>query len=67
VNRELVAKLLLLIAKVQESCGAHIFKRGLAKAAALLNGVGNSISGWVLELKEWLKDPDYLFWLGTVR
>jgi hypothetical protein len=40
-------------------------KRGLAKATALLTGIKNGLSGWVLALKAWLMDPDYIFWLGT--
>jgi len=33
-------------------------KRGLARAAALLTGIENGISGWLLALKLWLKDPE---------
>ena len=53
-----VAKLSGLLEKLQERRGMRIFKRGLAKAAVLLNGVENGISGWVLPLKEWLKAHD---------
>jgi len=67
VNETVVAKLLALLEMLTETRGMLIFKRGLAKAAVLLNGVEHGLSGWVLQLKEWLKDPDYIFWLGTLR
>jgi hypothetical protein len=26
---------------------------------------GEDIFAWAPSLREWLKDPDYVFWLGT--
>jgi len=41
-------------------------RRGLAKAAALLrDGAETDIFAWVPQFKSWLKDPAYIFWLGT--
>jgi hypothetical protein len=51
--------------QLTETRGTRIVRSGLAKAAALLNSVENGISDWVLQLKEWLKDPDIIFWLGA--
>jgi hypothetical protein len=46
-----------------------IFKRGFAKARTLLDkdkGKG-AVFAWAPRFREWLKDADYIFWLGTVR
>nr|QNO53925.1 hypothetical protein NNHBGCAA_00025 [Methanosarcinales archaeon ANME-1 ERB6] len=69
VNGMLVEKLLRLVARLKEiSKGMRIFKRGYAKAVAMLDR-GEEIFGgvfvWAPRLKGWLKDPDYIFWLGT--
>ena len=66
LNESLRVKLERLIERLRETRGQRIVKRGLAKAAAILKGVENGISVWLLELKTWLKDPDYIFWLGTM-
>ena len=34
------------------------------KAAALLSK-GKNVFAWAPSFKEWLKDPDYVFWLGA--
>jgi len=65
LNESLLAKLERLVEQLTETRGQRILKRGVAKAAALLSGIENGISGWLLQLKAWLKDPDYIFWLGT--
>ena len=65
LNESLLVKLERLVEQLTETQGMRIVKRGLAKAAALLNGVENGVSGWLLQLKAWLIDPDYIFWLGT--
>ena len=44
--------------------GARIFKRGYEKAVELLNK-GKGIFAWAPSLRKWLKDPDYVFWLGA--
>ena len=64
LNESLLAKLSRLVELLTETRGQRIVKRGLAKAAALLSGIENGLSGWVFALKAWLKDPDYIFWLG---
>jgi hypothetical protein len=33
----------------------------------LEKGEENGVFVWAPSLKKWLKDPDYVFWLGTVR
>jgi len=68
VNAALVKKLLALVEKLKETKGMKIFKRGLKKAVEMLEKYEeNGIFVWAPQLKHWLKDPDYIFWLGTMR
>ena len=68
VYETLVKKLLVLVERLGESKGMRIFKRGLNKAAKLLDkGEEIGVFVWAPSLKKWLKDPNYIFWLGTVR
>ena len=68
VNTALVEKLSALIEKLKETKGMRIFKRGFKKAVNLLDkGEDKGVFVWVPRLKDWLKDPDYIFWLWTVR
>lgn len=57
-----------LIEKLKETKGMRIFKRGFEKAVEMLEkGEEVEVFKWAPRLKYWLKDPDYIFWLGTVR
>ena len=39
-----------------------------AKAVAMLDrGEEEGVFVWAPRLRDWLKDQDYIFWLGTVR
>jgi len=68
VNGSLVEKLLVLVKRLGETKGMRIFKRGLKKAAKLIEaGEETGVFVWAPSLKKWLKDPNYIFWLGTVR
>lgn len=64
VNEKLVRKLSVLVDKLKATSGARIFKRGFEKAVELLNK-GEGIFAWAPELRDWLKDTDYVFWLGA--
>ncbi len=64
VNEMVVSKLSTLMEKLKATSGARVFKRGYEKAVELLNK-GESIFAWAPSLREWLKDPDYVFWLGA--
>jgi hypothetical protein len=66
-NRLVVAKLMALVERLQETKGMRIFQRGFKKAAVMLENGEEQVFAWAPQLKEWLKDPDYIFWLGTVR
>ena len=57
-----------LVKMLEETKGMRIFKIGLNKAAKLLEvGEEKGVFVWAPRLRHWLKDPDYVFWLGTVR
>jgi hypothetical protein len=67
VNGTLVEKLVGLIEKLKETRGMRIFKRGFDRAVELLGKSGEpGVFVWAPRLKGWLKEPDYIFWLGTV-
>ena len=57
-------KLSVLMDKLKETSGAKVFRRRYEKAAKLLSK-GESIFAWAPSLREWLKDHDYVFWLGA--
>ena len=66
INGLLVEKLLGLIEKLKETKGLRIFKRGFEKAVKMLaKSEEKGVFIWAPRLKDWLKDPDYIFWLGT--
>ena len=68
VNRMIVEKLLALIEKLMETPGMRVFKRGFEKAVELLRkSEEKGAFAWAPRLRYWLKDPDYIFWLGTMR
>ena len=68
VNGKLVEKFLGLIERLKETKGMRIFKRGFEKAVEMLErGEEKGVFLWAPKLREWLRDPDYIFWLGTVR
>ncbi|MGB2729054.1 MAG: hypothetical protein WBD09_11430 [Halobacteriota archaeon] len=68
VNRMLVEKLLGLVERLKETKGTRIFKRGFKKAVEMLDkGEEKGVFAWAPSLRYWLRDPDYIFWLGTVR
>ena len=69
INGKLVEKLLGVIEKLKEiSKGMRIFRKGFKRAAEMLEkGEEKGIFIWAPRLKDWLKDQDYIFWLGLGR
>ncbi len=67
VNTALAEKLSALIEKLKETKGMRIFKRGFKKSIEMLDKGEEEVFTWAPQMKHWLKDPDYIFWLGTVR
>ena len=64
VSVSVLEKLRFLIAKLNETIRMRIFRKGFEKAIEILNACENF--AWYLYLKKWLKEPDYIFWLGTI-
>ena len=64
VSVSVLEKLRLLIEKLNETRGMKIFRKGFEKAIEILNACENF--AWYPSLKKWLKEPDYIFWLGTM-
>jgi len=59
INANIVEKILALVEMLYETPASRIFKRGFEKALKILSeGVKNP-------LREWLKDPEFIFWLGA--
>jgi hypothetical protein len=70
VDGLLMAKLLALVGRLKETRGMRIFKHGFVKASEMLKrGERSEVFVWAQRLKDWLKDPDYVFWLrmGAVK
>ena len=68
VNGELVEKLSRLVEKLKETKGMRIFKRGFERALKVLEeGEERGVFAWAPRLRSWLREPDYIFWLGTLR
>jgi len=70
VNGKLIEKLLGLAARLKETRGMRIFKKGFERAAEMLEKGEENFEGvffWAPRLKDWLRDPDYIFWLGMGR
>lgn len=61
----LVAMLGDIIEKLIETMNVRIFRVGLVKAADMERGYVKVFS-WAPELREWLKDLDYIFWLAPI-
>ena len=66
LSGRLVAMLGDIIEKLVETVKVRIFRVGLAKAEDMERGY-KKVSNWASELREWLKDPDYIFWRGLIN
>ncbi|MBN1762027.1 MAG: hypothetical protein JW878_02955 [Methanomicrobia archaeon] len=66
-NRAVVAKLMALVERLKETNGMRIFQRGVRKAVVMLEKGEERVFAWAPQLKAWLKDPDYIFWLGVTN
>ena len=64
VSVSVLEKLRFLIDKLNETIRMRIFRRGFERAIEILSACENF--AWYPSLKKWLKEPDYIFWLGTI-
>lgn len=66
VNTKIVEQLSALVDKLLETPVARVFKRGFDRATEMLKKYEESgVFNWAPQLRNWLKDPDYMLWLGT--
>lgn len=66
LSGRLVAMLGDIIGKLVETVKVRIIRVGLAKAADMERGY-EKVFKWAPELRKWLKDSDYIFWLGKIN
>ena len=66
LSGRLIAMLEDIIGKLVETVKVRIFRVGLAKAEDMEREY-EKMFNWAPELREWLKDSDYIFWLGAVN
>jgi hypothetical protein len=65
VNAKLGAMVSRIVEKLRETPGLRILRNGLEEAKRMLSTDGNNcVFTWCPEFREWLGNPDYLFWLG---
>ena len=67
VSESVVNKLLVLIKKLLETPSQRIFKRGFEKAVKLIRKTAIKSGVLLSALNNWLRNPDYIFWLGTMQ
>ena len=67
VSESVVNKLLILIKKLLETPSQRIFKRGFERAVWLIRKTAIKSRVLLSALNNWLRNPDYIFWLGTVQ
>lgn len=67
INSNIVGQLSSLIDKLLESPGLRLLKKGYERAAELMQKYEEEgVFGWAPQLRNWLRDPDYIAWLGTL-
>lgn len=65
VNSKLGAMVLSILEKLSETPGLRILKAGQEEARRILSSyTEKGVFNWCPELKGWLGNPDYIFWLG---
>jgi len=65
VNPSVVEMLSVLVKRLLETPAVRILKRGLERAKEMLQKYEEKgVFRWVPQLKDWLKNLDYIVWLG---
>jgi len=67
VNRELVAQVLEISGHLLGRIRRRITAAGTERAGLMLKSYGNQdgVFGWAPQVKEWLHDATYIFYLGV--
>jgi len=67
VNKSLLENLSTLVERQKETKGRRIFRMGFKSALEMLEkGEEKGIFVWAPGLRNWLSDPNYIFWLGMM-
>jgi len=65
VSRKLLAELGSIIRELTSTLGMSIFRSGLLTARSMLAIFEEErVFNWASEVKDWLEDPNFIFWLG---
>jgi hypothetical protein len=68
VNPSLIKAVENIVSKLLQTPATRILQLGREHASRLLKLYGsNGVFKWAPSLKNWLKDPEYMFWLGVSR
>ena len=66
VNPSLVDRIKQIISKLVQTPVARILQLAREQVFRILELYSrNGVFKWALSVKQWLKDPEYLFWLGA--
>ncbi len=66
VNATLIAMIRGIVEKLRETPSSRIFKAGMEEAIDI-GSRGENVFNWCPQLKNWLKDIYFIFWLGLSR
>ena len=63
-SSKLTTMLLSIAEKLRETLNIKIYRVGLERAGRLAEALEAGALTWCPNLKNWLKQPNYVFWLG---
>ena len=69
-NMRLMVQVLSVLLRLLQNSRSRIFDAGHRRVNAMLQEYGNAQNGvfsWVPKLKEWLRDPGYVWYLGVLQ
>lgn len=68
VSARVVGQLVGIVEKLKSTIGKRILRSGLVRSKEMCTHYeGRGIFRWLPRLREWLIDPDYVFWLGLTQ
>ncbi|WP_309493610.1 hypothetical protein [Candidatus Hecatella orcuttiae] len=68
LNWKVASQLLSIVEKIKDTLGNRIVQAGVAAAKEMLTrGEESAVFTWCPQLRVWLTEPRYVFWLGLTR
>jgi len=65
INMKIIAQLKSIVEKLENTIRKKIMSVGTERAKEILTEFdGNGVFNWAPQLKSWLKETKYVFWLG---